>query len=212
MASSICGVYSGSAGRLCLDFANTENMHASANPEETLHSYDDMIAWARKTGALPDAGARALILRAKENPALAQRALHKAIRVREAIYRIFAAIARKTEPNPSDLDELNQELSRITGGAKIAPLDGGFEWWWNLDRESLELPIAFAVLSAAETLVSSDRERIGQCADDRGCGWLFLDATKNHSRRWCDSTSCGNRERQQRHAERHRTAKDAPPR
>ena len=25
------------------------------------------------------------------------------------------------------------------------------------------------------------------------CAWLFLDTSKNHHRRWCDMTRCGNR-------------------
>ena len=55
------------------------------------------------------------------------------------------------------------------------------------------------VESAAELLTSERRSRIGQCADDRGCGWLFLDATKNRSRRWCAMGDCGNRAKARRH-------------
>ncbi|MEO8392900.1 MAG: CGNR zinc finger domain-containing protein [Chloroflexota bacterium] len=57
-------------------------------------------------------------------------------------------------------------------------------------------------LSAAELLISEAHDRIGQCADDRGCGWLFFDTSKNHSRRWCDMNDCGNRAKQHRHHER----------
>jgi predicted RNA-binding Zn ribbon-like protein len=40
---------------------------------------------------------------------------------------------------------------------------------------------------------------IRQCADVRGCGVLFLDRTRNRSRRWCSMKSCGNRAKAQRH-------------
>jgi predicted RNA-binding Zn ribbon-like protein len=47
-------------------------------------------------------------------------------------------------------------------------------------------------------------DRLRRC-DDQGCGWLFLDTTRNHSRRWCSSRDCGNRDRARRHYTRSRT-------
>jgi predicted RNA-binding Zn ribbon-like protein len=52
--------------------------------------------------------------------------------------------------------------------------------------------------SAAELLACEDRERVGQCADDRGCDWLFCDSRRNHSRRWCNVEDCGNRAKARR--------------
>ncbi len=41
--------------------------------------------------------------------------------------------------------------------------------------------------SAAELLISPELGRVRQCADTiDGCGWLFLDTTRNRSRRWYD--------------------------
>ena len=37
--------------RLCLDFANTLDWHASDHPEESLHSYGDLVNWAADGGA-----------------------------------------------------------------------------------------------------------------------------------------------------------------
>jgi predicted RNA-binding Zn ribbon-like protein len=57
-------------------------------------------------------------------------------------------------------------------------------------------PIAFA---AVQLLLDDDlRSRVGQCADAEGCGWLFLDLSKNRSRRWCSIRECGNRAKQRR--------------
>jgi len=57
---------------------------------------------------------------------------------------------------------------------------------------------------ALRFLQEVERDRIRQCADD-ACGWLFVDRSRNNSRRWCDSTDCGNRNRVRRHYRR-RTA------
>jgi predicted RNA-binding Zn ribbon-like protein len=65
-------------------------------------------------------------------------------------------------------------------------------------------PVAY---SAADLLATPDQlARVGQCQDDRGCGWLFLDLTKNHSRRWCAMDDCGNRAKAKRHYERKKSA------
>jgi predicted RNA-binding Zn ribbon-like protein len=64
--------------------------------------------------------------------------------------------------------------------------------------------------SAADLLTSAEElARVGQCADDRGCGWLFFDTSRNHSRRWCAMKDCGNRAKARRHYRRQRKARQA---
>jgi predicted RNA-binding Zn ribbon-like protein len=196
--------FQGKSGWVCLDFANTVGWHASASPEEKLHSYADLGLWAFRSGLLTKAETRRLLRDAKDNPAQAERALRRAIELREAVYRIFVALIQGGAPAEEDLAGVNRTLARLSGGAGVKKAERGFEWAWNLDRTALDFPAGAVALSAAELLVSADRERVGQCADERGCGWLFLDTTKNHSRRWCDSKECGNRERQHRYYERTR--------
>ena len=60
--------------------------------------------------------------------------------------------------------------------------------------------------SAVELLTSPDLPRVSQCAAP-DCSWLFLDLTRNHSRRWCRAEGCGVRNRFRRYYARHR--KDA---
>lgn len=47
-----------------------------------------------------------------------------------------------------------------------------------------------------------DVDRLRRCEGD-GCGWFFLDRTRNRSRRWCDPADCGNRHRVRAYARRH---------
>jgi len=60
--------------------------------------------------------------------------------------------------------------------------------------------------SAAELLTSQKLGRVKVCAGE-GCGWIFLDESRNGSRRWCDSRDCGNRERVRRHLARRRASR-----
>jgi predicted RNA-binding Zn ribbon-like protein len=65
-----------------------------------------------------------------------------------------------------------------------------------------------AALSAVALATSPHAAKVKECADDRGCGWLFVDTTRNGSRRFCFSNECGNRARQVAFRERHRRRGD----
>jgi len=48
-------------------------------------------------------------------------------------------------------------------------------------------------------LLTSDRlSAVRECAAD-DCAWLFLDESRNRSRRWCDMKVCGNRQKARLH-------------
>jgi len=188
--------------RWCLGFINTMEWHASSHPQETLHSYDDLVRWAEGEGLLSERKARKFLHDATKQPVEANLALQQAIALRETIYRILVAVINRETLPEADLSELNSTLAKMTRGASIIETTDGFAWKWNVNEEALDSLMWPIALSAAELLVSDDRQRLGQCADDRGCGWIFLDQSKNHSRRWCDIRDCGNRAKQRRHNQR----------
>jgi len=192
------------SSRLCLEFVNTLLWHASEHPEETLHSYADLVTWAQGVRLLSNHEAQKLLRDAAEQPAEASRVLKRATALRETIYRIFVALIHEKSPAEADLAELNNTLTKMTSGARIVKTAKGFAWNWDVDEDALDSLIWPIALSAAELLISEERKRVGQCADDRGCGLLFLDNSKNRSRRWCDINDCGNRAKQRRHYERTR--------
>ncbi|GLY30318.1 CGNR zinc finger domain-containing protein [Kineosporia sp. NBRC 101731] len=66
----------------------------------------------------------------------------------------------------------------------------------------------FLALSVGELLFSDAVRRVRRC-EGPGCGWFFLDTTRNHSRRWCDPADCGNRVRVRAYAQRRRSGTDA---
>jgi predicted RNA-binding Zn ribbon-like protein len=142
---------------------------------------------------------------AADRPEEATAVLLRAIALRDSIYEIFAAIAHRQSPHATDLITLNAALSETLARSQIAPTDTGFIWQWAGDGDALDRPLWSIARSAADLLTSDDLQRVGQCADDRGCGWLFLDASRNHTRRWCDIRDCGNRAKAHRHYERKRS-------
>jgi predicted RNA-binding Zn ribbon-like protein len=64
-------------------------------------------------------------------------------------------------------------------------------------------------LSAGELLMSQALQRVRACDAD-SCRWLFLDTSRNHTRRWCDMKVCGNRMKARRfQARRFQARRDA---
>lgn len=185
--------------RLCLDFANTANWHASEQPVEELTSYAELVGWAVRVGLLSaDRGAR-LLGAAAQQPADARAALAQAVDLREAIYRIFSAIAAGRTPEPADLTLLNNWFAHGLGRLQVTQTAGSFDWRWQGADSVLEGMLWPVAHSAAELLISAELDRVKECADERGCGWLFFDSSRNRSRRWCSMDSCGNLAKVRRH-------------
>jgi predicted RNA-binding Zn ribbon-like protein len=192
---------------LCLDFANTMAWHASAEPEEKLNHYEDLLFWAEDKQVLDAAEAQQLRGLAQQQPAQAKNVRQKAIVLREAIYGIVVACINGRSPTPNDLTILNDALAEAMSQAQLTHTADGFSWTWTADEPMLEAMLWPVVRATADLLTAPDiLARVGQCADDRGCGYLFLDTSKNHSRRWCDINDCGNRAKQRRYYRRQQKA------
>lgn len=188
--------------KLSLDFANTLQWHASENPQENLNSYKDLVEWGRKEGLLSETDGQKLNKKAGMNPTAAEKVLKRAIELREAIYRIFSAVASSMLPKGGDLSTLNRYLGKTMAQSRIIPTKSGFTWDINGNKDELDWMLKPIVRSAAGLLTSDELDRVKECADDKGCGWLFLDRSKNRSRRWCDMKECGNRAKAKRFYER----------
>lgn len=189
----------------CLEFANTAHWHASDHPLETLQTYHDLLAWARGQQMLSDEAAAHAEGAAQGHLQAAVHMFERAIALREALYAVFVVHIAGQRPAADDLAVINEALRAAQAHRRIIATDDGFGWQWDAADAPLEQVLWPIVQSAAEVLTTPELlARVGQCADDRGCGWLFLDTSKNHSRRWCDINDCGNRAKQRRHYQRQR--------
>ncbi len=185
-------------GRLCLDFANTADWHARPDPEEGLKTYPALVSWSLDAGILSAADADKLVRDATRQPSQAEEVLARALELREAIYQIFASLASGAQAPPKDLAVLNRQLSHTMHHGRLIPKKNGFMWDVTGNKDDLDWMLNVVVHSAAELLTSGELDRVKMCADDRGCGWLFLDTSRNKSRRWCDMKDCGNRAKAKR--------------
>jgi predicted RNA-binding Zn ribbon-like protein len=184
-------------GLLCLDFTNTVEDRPEAHPRELLNSYSDLVSWGQQAHVLAGQEAQRLLEEAARHPAEASRVLQRAVAIREVIYRIFKAVAEDALPGEDDLVSLSAAVADAQTYARIVPKAGGFTWDWAGNAGDLDRMLWPVVRSAADLLTSDELDDVRICASD-ACNWLFLDTSKNHSRRWCDMKSCGNRAKARR--------------
>jgi predicted RNA-binding Zn ribbon-like protein len=187
------------SGNLVLDFTNTAEFHASDDPDEKLESYPDLVSWSQAAGLLNKTESRDLLRLVDREPGKAEKTLENALNLREIIYRIISAVAHGDSPDTADLPTFNQHLSAALRKSQISPSDQGFSWSWQEAEDPADRILWTLVREAANLITSEQIKRVGECADDRGCGYLFIDTSRNHSRRWCSMEDCGNRAKAQRH-------------
>jgi predicted RNA-binding Zn ribbon-like protein len=180
------------AGNVCLDFINTLDDRFSKQPKELLTSYIDLARFSEDAGALSAQRVDRLFALSQQAPEEAAQALSAAIQLREAAYAVIAAVMDKKPVPQGELYTLNQYVQEAAQHSILVPSNGKFEW--ALD----EVPIDFSeplwpiARSVAELLSSDQLAFVRACASET-CQWFFLDTSKNHGRRWCDMTRCGNR-------------------
>jgi predicted RNA-binding Zn ribbon-like protein len=188
-------------GNLALDFCNTMGGKRGNITREKLETIVHYLAWCWQARFLSENEAKSCLARAKAHPGEAQAALLRAIDLREAIFRVFKSCLDEVRPADSDLALLNAELSATLGRLRLKPAGDQecLEWQWDLAGAPLD-HLGGPIAQAAAGLLT-DKAALAQlhiCQGDN-CGWLFLDLSRNHSRRWCDMRDCGNRAKIRRH-------------
>ena len=204
-------------GTLCLDYINTVEPRTGPVARDWLTGFPDLVAWARHGGLFDEATAGVLLRATAAQPAAARAAFQTAIDLREGLFRLFAAIADATAPADADLEALRRAFVAATEHGRLVPHDGGFAWNWDTavstgasggaSADSLGRPWWPVATSALELLTHGPLDRIKQCPPGEGCSWLFLDATKNRSRRWCSMDDCGSEIKARRQTDRRRAAR-----
>jgi len=188
------------AGALCLDFANTVSWRRSGAPIERLRTYADFASWGRQVGLL----SRPQELRLNREAAVHRRqSLHTLARarsLREAIFAIFARVSEPGMPANRDIRALEGWVRTAVWHSKLVDRNGSYHWE-PAAAPRMEQVLWRVALSANDLLSSGAVHRIGQCSG-RDCQWLWIDRTRNHSRRWCDMAVCGNRAKAHRHYQR----------
>lgn len=186
--------------RLCLAAVNTVWWRRGPSPEEHLRDYRDLTELVTDAGWLTDRAR--LEAGAERRPRVAAAAVECARELREHLLAVFAAIAAGRQPPADALQFVEHEAAAGLAALRLTGRDDGtYALHW--PAPTIETPVQQIAVSAVLLLASQELARVKQCPGPT-CGWVFLDSTRNGSRRWCSSAECGNRHRVQEHYRRTR--------
>jgi predicted RNA-binding Zn ribbon-like protein len=189
------------AGAPCLDFVNTVGPRVCEQPRDKLRVLADLVRWSKEAGLIQEGEAVKLPGDSEANSSSTTKVLEEAKELREALFRIFGALGRKETPAAGDLATLNKLLRAFPVRLEVCAQGKDFRCERKSVRTGHDQLLAPIAWSAADLLVSEQVHHVRQCADAE-CGWLFVDTTKNHSRRWCAMSDCGSHAKAKRYYQR----------
>jgi len=178
---------------LAVDFTNTVNSRPLFTRDD-LRNADDVFEWAAAAG-LPtgDGGVNRVSTGPDDFSAI--------IELREMLYGVLGPIAGGSQPDAEALAFVSRRAATAITSAEWVKVGSAFELSWpvcSLDAIGDRLADDAVALLRSPTIA-----RLGACA---GCGWLFVDTSRAHARRWCSMNACGVRDKMRRY---HRRQADA---
>jgi predicted RNA-binding Zn ribbon-like protein len=190
------------AGHPSLDLVNTLDWRFRDNgAEELLAGYDDLLSFAAQSSILSQKQIRHIVRTA--NGSAAAQAIVACRELREAAAEIFYAVVDDRTPPTSQIKivekffkEAREHQQLVWSGSRVA-------WEWPSSDYGPDLPLWILSVSTARLMLSEDMRLLRAC-EKPDCRWLFLDTSKNHTRRWCDMKICGNRMKARRFKAQHK--------
>jgi predicted RNA-binding Zn ribbon-like protein len=183
-------------GELCLDFANTVGHRTDAGRRrDDLASCADLLEWSRQAGTISRVDHSVLMRAADRSPVAARRTHARAVALREAIYAAMSAHCAGRSIPQSAIETISREAAIAASHRQIVAIPGsvgGFAWSWSATNPGFDRLIWPVAWSAADLVTSARINQVRECALET-CGWLFVDTSRNRTRRWCDMRVCGNR-------------------
>jgi predicted RNA-binding Zn ribbon-like protein len=174
-------------GHLALDLLNTVEWRLDPRRwTDALTAYPDVLVWAGQAGLLSGAERRALERLARSGRQQADRELADFRALRETAY------AALVERDPDAVDWLVAAQRDVLDRSRLTFTED--HWHWTEAELALTTPRDRATRVVVELLTSPQMAALHQC-EDEACGWVYLDTSPRHNRRWCVAADCGNRNR-----------------
>jgi predicted RNA-binding Zn ribbon-like protein len=184
-------------GDLSLDFVNTVHDRHEEPLRNLLQNYLDLVTWVFTANAINDSQKEKLLQKGQDNQTKANQVYKDSLQLREAFYDLILNLISQDETSSANIQLINQWLSRVFSNLELTQLNGRFVLDWNAENFGLESVLWPIIRAFADLVTYEDNTRIKQCPN---CGYLFVDNSKNKSRRWCSMEICGNRVKAQRFA------------
>lgn len=176
--SSRYGRFRFDAGSLALNFVATVR-HRGSRPRDLLSSPEALSRWFG--AAIPHIAVAAVLPGNHE----------KALRLRDAVYRIFLSFIRNEPPDLRDVDFVNECASLPPPLPRIDIPSFQVRWTY---ADPTGACLSLIARDAVTVAGGGTRTRLKMC-DNGTCRMLFLDNSPANRRRWCAMSICGNREK-----------------
>jgi predicted RNA-binding Zn ribbon-like protein len=194
-------------GHLALNFANTVDDPEGPERYDHAGTYPELVAWSARIGILGPDQTEELLADGREHPRASSAALRRAHLLRRILNETFSEIAALSSGDagnaerlavPEHWADLRPFVTEALGHADLVADGTTYQMTWPVTArlDAMLWPIAVA---AAELLTAPELSRLKKCA---GCPWVFLDQSKNRSRRWCAMNDCGTHEKIRRYVSR----------
>jgi predicted RNA-binding Zn ribbon-like protein len=190
--------YSRVGGHIALDLLNTVEWRLDPRRAiEDLPDYESILAWAAQCDILSNTESADLRrLAATAPPTQVAEEHRRFLQLRETAYEALV------NSSPDAADGLTSTYRQTLENARLR--QDGSNWIWSERSITLRTPHDRGARHVIALLTSSELGQLHQC-EDAACGWVYLDTSPRHNRRWCAATDCGNRNRVRRYYARRRT-------
>ena len=181
------------ANHVVLDFTNTVNARPTFSRDDLAHP-DDVVDWACAAG-LVEGSVHSGVLEMRRHVGATE--LDEALALRENLYQVFGPIATGREPRAGAVTYVSRLAADAIRSSLLIQGEAGFVLAWS--PNTFESFVHRLADEALQLLRSPEARRISACD---GCGWLFLDTSRAHGRRWCAMNTCGARHKMRRYHQR----------
>lgn len=187
---------------LGIDLINTK-IAVDGRPKDLLVGLEDLISWTAAAGLIPlaEADARLADWTKFEKPII-----FDVIGLRTRIHDLMVDLCNGQPVKNEHLAAINKLLRSKSGYSEIVRANGGFEKVLIADLTDPRQLLAAIAESVADLLAYGDLSLIRKCENPE-CVLYFYDTTKNHKRRWCSMSVCGNRAKAKAFYERKKSVK-----
>ena len=182
--------------RLCLDFVNTR-VAEDGRLVDLLGEPSDLRRWLSQAGVFGGEEAEGASEGWDGDPR-ARRVFGRALALREDLRGIVEAISDGESVRQGAIEEVNALLRARTVYPQIERTPTGFQKRFRAVRDEPLGALVPIAESAADLLAEGDPSLLKKC-ENPNCVLHFYDTSKNHARRWCSMSGCGNRMKAQAH-------------
>lgn len=175
-------------GIACLNFVNTKDNRSKETGIDHLSHYRDLLELCERLELMSPKTRQVLERLAKAYPDQARQEFDKTIALRELLYTVLSQLIEKGKPPELELQQLSTQVANALSYLELHFDKTTREMKLIYTRPALEQPSWLMLQSVAELLTGKELSLLKKCPS---CYWLFLDRSKNKSRKWCSMATCG---------------------